>query len=234
MLEIFFATIHPKFIESYSEFGVYKSAIKNSVANISALNLRDYAVDKHGSIDGYPYGGGDSMVMRPEPIKKALDFVKEKHSDPIVIYTSPRGKPWNQQESENLFEEIFNSKRPLFFICGRFAGLDQRIVDQHVEREYSLGDFVISGGELPSLTIADSVLRHAPGSLGNQDSVEFDSFSKGLDGLLEYPVYTRPAEFEGQKVPEVLLSGDHSKIAKWRSEKSIELTKKLRPDLLKK
>ncbi|MEZ4742205.1 MAG: tRNA (guanine(37)-N(1))-methyltransferase [Bdellovibrionota bacterium] len=248
---IYFATIHPEFIRSYLKFGIFKSAIDKGIIDIHVIDLRDFAVDKHGSVDAYPYGGGDSMVMRPEPIKSAIDYVcSESGVSPLVIYTSPKGVQWNQEQAMELsvylkqeastadkevdtFRVGDDASQPLLFICGRFAGVDQRIIDHYVHRQYSLGDFVISGGELACLIIADSITRLVPGVVGNHESVEVDSFSQALDGCLEYPLYTRPVSFEGHTVPEVLLSGDHAKIKRWRQEMSKMLTARTRPDLLR-
>lgn len=225
MLDISIITIHPDFINAYKQFGVFKSAEKKGLAHIKAINLRDYATDKHGSIDAPPYGGGDGMVMRPEPLRDAIKDLNNPH----VIYTSPSGKKWTQKDALRLLE----TDRPLVFISGRFGGIDQRFVDKYVHEEFSLGDFVLSGGELPSLTMVDSILRFIPNVLGNNESAKNDSFSTGCDNLLEAPLYTRPQEFEGESVPKVLTSGDHKKINEWRKQQSLEKTKKLRNDLLK-
>ncbi len=225
MRRISFLTIHPDFVDEYKKFGVLARCESLKLAEINSVNLRDFAVDKRGSVDAAPYGGGDGMVLRPEPLRDAIESLDKAK----VIYTSPSGKAWNQSEAQKLA----SSADDLIFVCGRFGGVDQRLIDKYVDLEYSLGDFVISGGELACLTMADSVIREIEGSLGNYESVKNDSFAEGMNGLLEYPLYTRPEEFEGQKVPEVLMSGDHKKIAKWREEKALERTKNRRPDLLK-
>jgi len=222
--EFYFLTIHPSMIETYAALGVFGAATTKNLAAFRAVNLRDFAVDRHGTVDGHPYGGGEGMVLRCEPLRDALANLPKGH----VISLAPSGKRWTQTEAK----KFASSHDPLIFVCGRFAGVDQRFLDQYVDQEYSLGDFVISGGELAALTITDSIIRMIPGVLGNAESAHFDSFSDGLDGILEYPLYTRPQVFEGQKVPEVLLSGDHKVISEWRKKQSLEKTKKFRPDLL--
>lgn len=225
--QISFITIHPSFVESYKEFGVFAAATKLGIG-IDAINLRDYAVDKHGSVDGRVYGGGDGMILRPEPLANALTSLQGPGT--LVCYPSPHGRRWCQQEAENFL--TFDC-RHLVFICGRFGGIDQRFLDKYVDLEFSLGDFVISGGELSSLTIADSLLRLVPGVLGHRDSALRDSFAKGQNGLLESPQYTRPPEFEGSKVPEVLMGGNHEAIKTWQSQQSRLITQQRRPDLFK-
>ena len=227
MRRLSFLTIHPQLVDEYRKFGVFARCESLKLAEITSVNLRDFAVDKRGSVDASPYGGGDGMVMRPEPLRDALKSLKLSNAK--VIYTSPSGRAWSQSEAQSLAA----SGQDLVFVCGRFGGVDQRFIDHYVDEEYSLGDFVISGGELACLTMADSVVREIEGALGNYDSVKNDSFAEGMNGLLEYPLYTRPEEFEGSKVPAVLTSGDHKKIEKWREEKALERTQQRRPDLLK-
>lgn len=225
-LQIHIITIHPTFVDSYKSFGVIHAAKKADMVEVNTVDLREFAVDKHGSVDDAPYGGGDGMVMRPDPLAAAVKSLE----NPYVVLTSPGGRLWRQKDAFRYGAW----ERPLVFICGRFAGVDQRFIDKYVDEEISLGDFVVSGGELPTLMIVDSILRTLPGVLGNQESALNDSFSEGLEGLLEYPNYTRPREFEGMTVPEVLLSGDHARIAKWRKSEVLKKTLKLRPDLLDK
>lgn len=224
-LQIHIATIHPQFIQSYFQFGVFRSALIKKSVTCNTIDLRDFAVDRHASVDDLPYGGGDGMVMRPEPLVAAVRSVERK---PLVIMTSPGARPWTQYEAKHYAK----SDRPLFFVCGRFAGVDQRFIDGFVDAEYSLGDVVVSGGELPVLMMVDSVLRLIPGVLGDDASAHFDSFADGFAGGLEHPLYTRPREFEGRAVPEVLMSGDHKAIAEWRETESRQKTERLRPDLL--
>ncbi len=220
-----FLTIHPTFLEKYFEFGVFHSASTKSLVNFRCINIRDFAVDKHGSVDDRPYGGGDGMVMRPEPLKRALEAVVPAR----VIHLSPSGKKWDWQEAEKLSK----GQEDLAFVCSRFGGVDQRFIDQYVTDEYSIGDFVISGGELAALAIADSILRSIPDVLGNENSYKNDSFGAGMSCMLEHPLYTRPQVFEGVEVPAILLSGDHKEIDRWRKEQASLRTKRLRPDLIK-
>ena len=231
MRKISFITIHPKIIEAYRQFGVVKSAETGSLAEISVIDLRDFAADKHGSVDAAPYGGGDGMVMRVDCLSSALEHVRTvflEGNKGKVLFTSPSGKLWDQTEAQ----KFAGSDEPVVFICGRFAGVDQRFIDAYVDAEYSIGDVVLAGGELPALMMAESILRLVPGVLGHERSAKDDSFGEGLDGLLEYPSYTRPPEWNGRKVPDVLMSGNHQAIKSWRRDESIKKTKKLRPDLL--
>lgn len=222
-----FITVHPNFIDAYAKFGVFRNAERGKV-RIEPINLRTHAVDKHGSVDDTPFGGGDGMVLRPEPLASALQAYSARPRK--VFVTSPSGRAWTQADAARYAA----MEDDLVFISGRFAGIDQRFLDHYVDEDISLGDFVISGGELASLTIADSILRLIPGVLGNYQSAREDSFSEELTGLLEYPLYTKPVEFEGEKVPDVLLSGDHAKISEWRNEEALKKTAKLRPDLFDK
>ena len=224
-MQFHIATIHPQFVESYFRLGVFRSAIQSQKITCQAIDLRNFAVDKHASVDDTPYGGGDGMVMRPEPLAVAVQSVAMK---PRVIMTSPGAPAWNQAVAQSFVD----FSQPLFFVCGRFAGVDQRFIDRYVDHEYSIGDMVISGGELPVLMMIDSILRLLPGVLGDDASAHFDSFSPGWQGGLEHPLYTKPREFEGIPVPDVLLSGDHKAIKKWREEESKRKTSVWRPDLL--
>jgi tRNA (guanine37-N1)-methyltransferase len=226
-----FITIHPKIIDAYKVFGIFKASESQTIAHITSVNLRDYAADKHGSVDDSPYGGGDGMVMRPDCLDRALAATHDsigRDKETLVIATSPSGKVWNQGEAHRLA----SSGKSFVFICGRFSGIDQRFLDRRVDLEYSLGDVVYAGGELPSLLIAESILRLIPGVLGHTRSAIDDSFGEGMKGLLEHPVYTRPLEWDGQKVPDVLLTGDHQAITRWRNEESLKKTSHHRPDLL--
>jgi tRNA (guanine37-N1)-methyltransferase len=226
MLEVTFLTTAPEFIESYFGFGVGASLIKNQKLKVKITNLRDYAVDKHGSIDDKPYGGGDGMVFRVEPLINALQDCPEGAR---VILPTPRGKVWGQSAAESFFQET----RPVVFVCPRFAGVDERFIELIKPEEVCLGDFVFSCGELGALMVLDSAIRFVHGSMGNSESAVEESFSTRMQGLLEYPVYTRPPEFRGRAVPEVLLSGDQKKIKEWREAQSLQLTKQRRPDLIK-
>lgn len=224
-MNIHIISIHPKFIDAYMQFGVFKAAQDKSLAKIQTLNLRDYAIDKHGSVDSKSYGGGDGMVLRPEPIAVAVKTVE----NPYVILTSPRGKIFQQSDAER----VLALGKPLVFVCGRFGGVDERFITKYVDEEISIGNFILSGGELAALAMVDAVLRLVPGVLGNEDSSQIDSFSEQLSGQLEHPLYSKPPVFEDMEVPAVLLSGHHQAIEDWRKEQSEILTKKLRPDLLK-
>ena len=227
-------TIHPQFVASYFKFGVIRAAHDKNLATIEAVNLRDFAVDKHGTIDDHPYGGTDSMVFRPEPLADAVRSLQKNNVNnqqkPYVLLTSPSGKIWNQDDAQRLSK----LDRSIAIVCGRFGGIDERFVRRYVDEEFSIGDFILTGGELPALMMVDSILRLIPGVLGNSNSPIFDSFSQGLGGLVEHPLYTRPPVFEGEEVPPVLLSGDHKKIEEWRQKEGLEKTKKTRPDLLEK
>lgn len=218
-------TVHPSFVEHYSSFGVLKRAMDQGSMKLQGIDLRDYAVDARGSVDDRPYGGGDGMVMRCEPFSKAITALKPDR----VIALSPAGKKWTQSEAERFAGK---SDAHIAFACGRFAGIDQRFHDLYVDEEYSLGDFIVSGGELGALLLIDSIARLLPGATHHPMSPKEDSFSKELAFGLEYPVYTRPACFEGLSVPEVLASGDHKKIAHWRKKAALERTERLRPELI--
>ena len=227
-MQIVVVTIHPKFVESYGTFGVVRAAAACGAADVKSVDLRDFAVDTHASVDGSPYGGGDGMVLRPEPLSDALKSVSAERSSMHVVLPSPSGRKFSQEDARR-FAAL---DKTLVFVCGRFAGVDQRFIEKYVDEEISSGDFVLSGGELPALTMIDATLRLLPGVLGNPVSAGCDSFGEGMSGLLEYPIYTRPLEFEGMSVPAVLTSGDHKKIGLWRTEQSLERTKQCRPDLL--
>lgn len=224
---IHIVTVHPRLIEAYGPFGVFNAARSKGLAEVLPIDLRDHAVDKHGSVDDAPYGGGDGMVLRPEPLAAALAVATADGPKPTVILTSPGGKRWTHAEAER----HARGTAPLVLVCGRFAGVDQRFIDAYVDEEYSVGDFVLAGGELPALMMVESILRFVPGVLGHQDSAALDSFGAALGGGLEHPLYTRPLEFEGARVPDVLLSGDHAKIAAWRRAAAEARTRAQRPDL---
>jgi len=217
-------SVHPRFISAYFEFGVFRAALTSGGARIDAVDLRDFAVDAHASVDAAPYGGGDGMVLRPEPLRDAIAKWPGAH----VVTTGPAGRKFTHVDAARLAAMT----KPIVVVCGRFGGIDQRFLDRHVHEEFSIGDVVLSGGELPGLAIVDASLRLLPGVLGHPDSASADSFGTGCDGLLEGPLYTRPPEFEGMRVPDVLMSGDHALIHAWRKAASLERTARLRPDLL--
>jgi len=192
--------------------------------DIGLHNIRDYATDRHQVTDDSPYGGGAGMVMKVEPLSACIEAVKSRHPDSTVVMTSPQGRRFNHDVAQEL-----SRRSGMIIICGRYEGIDERIRDLYVEDDISLGDFVLSGGEIAAMAIVDAVTRLIPGVLGSGDSAENDSF---CDGLLEYPQYTRPPEFKGLAVPEILLSGNHELIRKWRRRESLRKTRLLRPDLL--
>jgi tRNA (guanine37-N1)-methyltransferase len=199
-------------------------AIEKGILRVGVINIRDFSKDRHRRVDDYPYGGGAGMVMMPQPLYDAIKSVKDKSPDARVVLTSPRGKPFDQEKARLL------SKEPhLVIVCGHYEGIDQRIIDTMVDEEISIGDYILTGGELPAMVIVDAVARLLPGAIGSPRSLEQESFT---NGLLEYPQYTRPADFLGMKVPEVLLSGNHKRIEEWRRRKAVEITRRIRPDLL--
>ncbi len=212
MKTYYFVTLYPDVVNSYCAAGVFKRAASEQKIKIETIFLRDFAVDKHGSVDDKPYGGGAGMVMRPEPLAQAVQMIKAKDKNAVVILPDPKGFIWKQDQAENFAA----SEHSLIFICGRFEGIDQRFVDQYVDHVFSLGSFIISGGELAALVMAESMIR-----LQTLDKASLiDSFSSDLGGGLEYPQYTRPENFDGLDVPSVLLSGDHAKIAQWRQSQT--------------
>ena len=224
--KITIVTIHPEFVRHYLPFGPLASALKQGLLEVDIINLRDFAVDHHGTVDGKSYGGDDGMVLRPEPLKAAIESTSKAH----VVLTSPQGSRWSQRKAETLKKD----HEHLLFICGRFSGVDERVRELYVDEEISCGDFVLSGGELPALIYTDTLARLIPGALGNEKSAENDSFSESYEGLLEQPLYTKPRVFEGKEVPPVLLSGDHKKIDSWREEQRKKQTQKKRKDIFKK
>ena len=214
-------TLFPEMFEILNQ-SIIGKAIEKDLIDINVINIRDFSKDKHKKVDDTPYGGGAGMVMKPDVVYDAYQSVKDANAK--VIYMSPQGKPLNQKKVEELSKE-----NHLIILCGHYEGIDQRVLDKIVDEEISIGDYVLTGGEIPAMVLIDSVSRYVEGVL-KEDSIKEESFS---NGLLEYPQYTRPEVFEGMKVPEVLLSGHHENIEKWRKEKSLEITKKKRPELLK-
>lgn len=216
-------TLFPEMFDSPFASSIIGKAVANGLVSITAHNLRDWAEGRHQVTDDTPYGGGAGMVMKPEPICRALEGLKQQQPGVKVLLMTPQGQPFNQAAAESLSVEA-----GLILVCGRYEGFDER-VRSYVDAEYSVGDFVLTGGELPAMVIIDAVARLLPGVLGSAGSAVADSFS---DGLLEHPHYTRPAEFMGQQVPAVLLSGNHAKIAAWRRSQQLQRTLQRRPDLL--
>jgi len=215
-------TLFPEMFDSLKASLIGK-ATENNLLEINVINIRDFSKDKHKKCDDYPFGGGSGMLMTPQPIYDAITSI-EGYKDAHKIYMSPKGDVYNQQMVKSL-----TNFDHLIILCGHYEGVDQRIIDTLIDQEVSIGDYVLTGGELPAMVIVDSVARYLPGVLGNSDSVVDESFS---NGRLEYPQYTRPADFMGMKVPDVLLSGHHENVDKWRKEQSEKITKQKRPDLL--
>ncbi|MRN56772.1 tRNA (guanosine(37)-N1)-methyltransferase TrmD [Paenibacillus monticola] len=220
-------TLFPEMCESVFGTSILGKAREKGIVALNAVNFRDFSGNKHNSVDDTPYGGGGGMVLKPDPIFAAVEHVLEMSSSPVkprIILMCPQGKTYNQKIAEELAQESH-----LIFICGHYEGYDERIREHLVTDELSMGDYVLTGGELPALTVIDSLVRLQPGALGNETSAITDSFSTGL---LEYPHYTRPAEFRGWKVPDILLSGHHANIEVWRREQALQRTLERRPDLL--
>ena len=215
-------TLFPEMFDVLKQSIIGKAQEKELI-DINLINIRDFSNDKHKKVDDTPYGGGAGMVMMPDIVYKAYKSVKTDKAK--VIYMTPQGKTLNQKKVEDLAKQ-----EHLIILCGHYEGIDQRVLDKIVDEEVSIGDYVLTGGEIPAMVLIDSVSRYVEGVL-KEDSIKEESFS---NGLLEYPQYTRPEIFEGEKVPEILLSGHHENINKWRKQKSLEITKQKRPDLLQK
>ena len=220
-------TLFPDMITDGLGTSVTGRAIDRGTIQVNAINIRDYSRDKHKHVDDYPYGGGAGMVMQPEPVYLAYeDLTKQSGSRPRVIYVTPQGATFTQSMAEE-----FAKEEELVFLCGHYEGVDERILEEIVTDYVSIGDYVLTGGELPAMVMIDAISRLIPGVLNNDESAEFESFH---DNLLEHPHYTRPVEFRGKRVPDVLLSGHHANIEKWRREQALAETERLRPDLLEK
>ena len=218
-------TLFPEFFDSPLNQSMLRRAQAMGKVSFRVLNLRDYAHDRHKVADDRPFGGGPGMVMKPEPLVTAIRRVREEDPDTRVIFLAPSGKLFDQKMAVELAQAP-----SLLLICGHYEGVDER-VRGFIDAEISIGDFILTGGEIPALVVVDAVTRLIPGVLGNDAATEDESFQTGL---LEYPHYTRPREFEGLTVPEILLSGDHARIARWRREQALRRTRALRPDLLEK
>lgn len=220
-------TLFPEMIEQGMHTSIIGRAIAGGYLSIDAINIRDYAFNKHQKVDDYPYGGGAGMLLQAEPVYLAYESVQKKLGyRPRVVYLTPQGEVFHQTMAKELAKE-----KDLVFLCGHYEGIDERVLDEIVTDYVSIGDYVLTGGELPAMVMMDSISRMVPGVLSNQESGETESFA---ENLLEYPQYSRPEEWHGQKVPPVLLSGHHANIEAWRREQSILRTAKRRPDLLKK
>ncbi len=221
-------TLFPEMFQAITDYGVTSRAVKNGLIEVSLINPRDFTTDKHRTVDDRPYGGGPGMLMMVEPLEKAIVHAKYQLSqgeqEVKVVYLSPQGQTLNVSQCQKLGQHT-----NLVLLCGRYEGIDERIIESHVDYEISLGDFVLSGGEIAAMALIDAIARTIPGVLGHQSSAEEDSFA---DGLLDCPHYTRPEELHGRKVPEVLLSGNHAEINRWRLKQQLGRTWLRRPELL--
>ncbi len=224
-MQIDIMTLFPEMFEGVLNHSIMKRAQDREAFHYNYINFRDFTTNKHNKVDDYPYGGGAGLVLTPQPIFDAVEDIHRKSvTKPRVILMCPQGEPYTQKKAEELAEE-----EHLVFICGHYEGYDERIRQELVTDEISIGDYVLTGGELGAMVVMDSVIRLLPGVLGNEQSAPEDSFS---NGLLEHPHYTRPADFRGKEVPEVLLSGNHARIDEWRHYQSLKRTYERRPDLL--
>lgn len=223
-MKYYVMSLFPEMIMQVMNGSITGRAIASGHISLDAVNIRDYTIDKHGSVDDYPYGGGAGMVMQAQPIYDCYRSIIERcKPDTRVIYMTPQGKTFDQQMAKELSEE-----EELIFLCGHYEGIDERVIEEIVTDEVSIGDYVLTGGELPAMVVMDAVSRLVPGVLHNSDSTSSESFE---DGLLEYPQYSRPEIWMDKKVPPILLSGDHAKVDRWRLEQAKERTRIKRPDL---
>jgi tRNA (guanine37-N1)-methyltransferase len=221
-------TLFPEMFSALTDYGVTGRAVKQGLVNIVFINPRDFTQDRHHTVDDRPYGGGPGMVMKIEPLKAAIDDARSRLGVPAkVVYLSPQGRMLNQDAVKQMAAK--DSGENLILIAGRYEGIDERLLNIEIDEEWSIGDYVLSGGELPAMVLMDSLIRMLPGALGHDESAEQDSFS---DGLLDCPHYTRPETYDGQSVPAVLLSGNHADIETWRLQQSLGRTWQRRPDLL--
>ncbi len=231
-MKIDILTIFPGFFSEVFDFGIIRRAKEASIVEINLHDLRDWTDDKHKKVDDRPFGGGDGMVLKPDPIFRAIENLVgtcERVDYPEgtrVVLLSPQGKPLRQADAK----AFAGDRKHIVMICGRYEGVDERVNQALVTDEISIGDYVLSGGEPAAVVLADAIVRLLPGALGNEASAENDSFS---EGIFDFPNYTQPRDFKGMKVPEILLSGDHGEIEKWRKEKALEKTERIRKDLLK-
>lgn len=224
-MKIALITLFPEMFEALTGYGISGRAVNNGLVAVSSFNPRDFTDDPHATVDDRPYGGGPGMVMTIEPLRKAISAAKDWiQGEPLVVYLSPQGKVL-QQSAVNQFA----TQQSLILIAGRYEGIDERLIELEVDQEWSIGDYVLSGGELPAMVFMDALIRQLPGALGHKESASQDSFA---EGILDCPHYTRPDKYEGLDVPEVLLSGNHEKIRQWRLKQSLLRTKQRRPDLL--
>lgn len=221
-MKIDILTLFPEVFNSFFSWSMIGRAVEKEFIQLNCINIRDFSKDKHKKVDDYTFGGGPGMLMKPEPIYEAIKSVKNEKSK--VIYLSPKGKVYNQEIANNLSQE-----EHLILLCGHYEGIDHRIVENYVDEEISIGDYVLTGGEIPSLVLLDSIIRLIPGVLSSKESFEEESH---YSGLLEYPQYTRPREFNGHMVPSILLSGNHKEIEKWRLYEALKITYLNRKDLI--
>ena len=226
-MQFYIMTLFPEMVMQGLSTSIIGRAVNKGLLSIEAVNIRDYAFNKHNSVDDYPYGGGAGMLMQAEPVYQCYRALEEKmNKKPRVVYLSPQGKTFNQTMAEEFAQE-----EELVFLCGHYEGIDERVLEEIVTDYGSIGDYVLTGGELPAMIMVDAISRLVPGVLHNDVSAEFESFQ---DNLLEYPQYSRPEMWHDKKVPEVLMSGHHANIEKWRREQSVIRTARNRPDLLEK
>lgn len=227
-MKISVLTIFPEMLQGFVNASLVAKAIARDLIGIELVQIRDFADPPHFQVDDSPYGGGAGMVMRPEPLARAIEHAKSRHQAPHVVLLSPVGMPFTQAKAEQLAR-----RSDLVLVCGRYEGVDQRVIDTLVDEEISLGDFVLMGGEVAAMAVIEATVRLVDRVVGNAESIQHESFSERPQGrLLEAPHYTRPAVFRGISVPEVLLSGNHAAIDRWRLEQSIERTRRRRPDLI--
>ena len=224
-MQFYIMTLFPEMVMGGLKTSIIGRAIKNELLSIEAINIRDYAFNKHNSVDDYPYGGGAGMLMQAEPVYQCYKALEDRIGKrPRVVYLSPQGQTFNQKMAEEFAEE-----EELVFLCGHYEGIDERVLEEIVTDYVSIGDYVLTGGELPAMVMVDAISRMVPGVLANDESGTTESFE---GNLLEYPQYSRPEDWMGKKVPAILLSGDHAKVEAWRREQSIKRTMERRPDLL--
>ncbi len=226
-MKIAVVTLFPEMFVALTDSGISGRAVRNGLVELRFFNPRDFATDKHRTVDDRPYGGGPGMVMRCEPLRDAVQSARQwmdAHAPLQVIYLSPQGQALQQAGVRQLAQA-----EQLILVAGRYEGVDERFIQSEIDQEISIGDYVVSGGELPAMVMMDALIRCLPGALGDEQSADQDSFT---EGLLDWPHYTRPESFAGMEVPDVLLSGDHARIAEWRRRQALERTRKRRPDLL--
>lgn len=221
-MKIDILTLFPEMFLNFLDASIIGRAIDNNIVSVNCINIRDFTKDKHKRVDDYPFGGGAGMVMSPEPIYDAISSVKDEKSK--IIYLSPRGRTYNQEIANKLSLE-----KHIILLCGHYEGIDNRVTENYIDEEISIGDYVLTGGEVAAMAVVDSIVRLLPGVLNNQESFKDESH---FNGLLEYPQYTRPRVFNGIEVPEILLSGNHKEIDRWRRYKSLKVTYERRPDLI--